>query len=105
VLARRLLPVVTLAVIGDDMRNVISGPGITGRYVVDNFALVLKALFLLSGYVVVLLSTNEIEEGGYYQGEYYVLLLSSVLGMVMIASSRDLVSCSWRSSSSRSRPT
>jgi NADH-quinone oxidoreductase subunit N len=92
VLARRLLPVVTLAVIGDDMRNVISGPGITGRYVVDNFALVLKALFLLSGYVVVLLSTNEIEEGGYYQGEYYVLLLSSVLGMVMMASSRDLVS-------------
>ncbi|HAN36432.1 MAG TPA: hypothetical protein DCQ52_13660 [Acidimicrobiaceae bacterium] len=87
-----LLPVVTLAVIGDDMRSVISGPGITGRYVVDNFALVLKALFLLSGYVVVLLSTNQMEEGGYYQGEYYVLLMSSVLGMVMIASARDLVS-------------
>ena len=42
--------------------------------------------------MVVLLSTNEIEEGGYYQGEFYVLLLSSVLGMVMMASSRDLVS-------------
>ena len=39
-----------------------------------------------------LLSTNEIEEGGYHQGEYYVLLLSSVLGMVMMASARDLVS-------------
>ena len=63
-----------------------------GGYVVDEFALVLKALFLLTGYVVVLLSSNEIEEGGYYQGEYYVLLLSSVLGMVMMASSRDLVS-------------
>jgi NADH-quinone oxidoreductase subunit N len=62
------------------------------RYVVDNFSLVLKALFLLSGYIVVLLSTNEIEEGGYHQGEYYVLLLSSILGMVMMASSRDLVS-------------
>ncbi len=59
---------------------------------VDNFSLVLKALFLLAGYVVVLLSTNELEEGGYYQGEFYVMLLSSVLGMVMIASSRDLVS-------------
>ena len=42
---------------------------------VDNFALVLKALFLLAGYVVVLLSTNYIEEGDYYQGEYYFLLL------------------------------
>lgn len=87
-----LLPVVTLAVIGDDVRSSLSGEGITGRYVVDNFALVLKALFLLAGYIVVLLSTQEIEEGGYYQGEFYVLLLSSVLGMVMMASARDLVS-------------
>ena len=39
-----------------------------------------------------LLSQNELEEGGYYQGEYYVLLLCSVLGMVMMTSSRDLVS-------------
>ena len=37
----------------------------------------LKALFLLAGYVVVLLSQTEIEEGGYYQGEYYVLLLAA----------------------------
>ncbi len=92
VLLGALLPVVTLAVVGGDVRDVLSGEGISGRYVVDNFALVLKALFLLSGYVVVLLSTNEMDDGGYYQGEYYVLLLSSVLGMVMMASSRDLVS-------------
>ena len=61
-----------------------------GAYVVDDFSLVLKALFLLSGYVVVLLSTNYIEEGDYYQGEYYFLLLSSLLGMVMMARARDL---------------
>ena len=42
--------------------------------------------------MVVLISTNYIEEGDYYQGEYYFLLLSSLLGMVMMASSRDLVS-------------
>ena len=62
------------------------------RYVVDDFALVVKALFLLIGYVVVLISTNYVEEGDYYQGEYYFLLLTSVLGMVMMASSRDLIS-------------
>ena len=39
-----------------------------------------------------LISQTELEEGGHYQGEYYVLLLCSVLGMVMMASSRDLVS-------------
>ena len=82
------VPLVTLAVVGDDpVRSLFDG-----RYVVDDFSLVLKALFLLAAYVVVLISQNELEEGGYYQGEYYVLLLCSVLGMVMMASSRDLVS-------------
>jgi len=92
VLLGAVLPVVTLAVWGGDVRDAIGGVGIDGRYVVDNFALVLKALFLLSGYVVVLLSTHEMEEKAGYQGEFYVMLLSSVLGMVMMASSRDLVS-------------
>ena len=87
VLLGATIPVVTLAVIGDDSRVLFDG-----RYVVDEFALVLKALFLLAAYVIVLLSQNELEEGGYYQGEYYVLLLCSVLGMVMMTSSRDLVS-------------
>ncbi len=76
-----------------------------GRYVVDNFSLVLKALFLLAGYIVVLLSTHEIEEGGYHQGEYYVMLLSSILGMVMMARREISSACSSPSSSCRSRPT
>jgi NADH-quinone oxidoreductase subunit N len=33
-----------------------------------------------------------VEEDEYWRGEYYFLLLSSILGMVMISSSRDLVS-------------
>ena len=81
-----LVPILTLAIDGDD-RSMFNG-----GYVVDNFALVLKALFLLAGYIVILLSTTYVEEGDYYQGEYYFLLLSSVLGMVMMASARDLVS-------------
>ena len=44
-----------------------------GRYVVDDYSLILKALFLLTAYVVVLMSQTELEEGGYYQGEFYVL--------------------------------
>lgn len=81
------VPVLTLAV-DDGPARVMFG----GAYVVDDFALVLKALFLLAGYVVVLLSQQYVEDGDYYQGEYYFLLLSSLLGMVMMASSRDLVS-------------
>ena len=48
-----------------------------GRYVVDEFALVLKALFLLAGLRRRAAQPDELEEGGYYQGEYYVLLLAA----------------------------
>jgi NADH-quinone oxidoreductase subunit N len=87
VLLAAFIPVVTLSVIGGDVRSLFDG-----RYVIDEFALVVKALFLLAGYVVVLLSSNEVEEGHYHQGEYYVLLLASITGMVMMGSARDLVS-------------
>ncbi len=82
-----LVPVFTLAVSSEPARSMFGG-----GYVVDDFSLVLKALFLLSGYVVVLLSQQYISDGDYWEGEYFVLMLSSVLGMVMMASSRDLVS-------------
>ena len=81
-----MVPVLTLGVDGAD--RAMFG----GAYAVDNFSLVLKALFLVSAYVVVLLSTNYIAEGDYAEGEYYFLLLASVLGMTIMASSRDLVS-------------
>jgi NADH-quinone oxidoreductase subunit N len=63
-----------------------------GAYVVDNFALVMKAMFLVAGYVIVLISTDYVAEGDYYEGEYYFLLLSSLLGMLIMASARDLIS-------------
>lgn len=87
VMLAALVPVLTLAVSDDNVRSLFDG-----RYVIDEFALTLKALFLIVGYVVVLLSQNHVEEGDYYQGEYFTLLLTSVTGMVMMASSRDLVS-------------
>jgi NADH-quinone oxidoreductase subunit N len=64
----------------------------SGAYVSDNFALVLKALFLASGYVVLLMANRYIEEGDYYSSEFYFMILSSLLGMVVMASSRDLIS-------------
>jgi len=80
-----LVPVITLAIDGQD--RYLFG----GAYVVDNFALVMKALFLLSGYVVVLMSTNYIAEGDYWENEYYGMLVTSILGMILMASARDLI--------------
>jgi NADH-quinone oxidoreductase subunit N len=80
------VPVLSLAVDGTE-RSMFGG-----AYVADDFALVLKGMLLLSGYVVVLMSTQYVREGDYYEGEYYFLLLSSILGMVFMASARDLIS-------------
>ncbi|NNC79498.1 MAG: NADH-quinone oxidoreductase subunit N [Acidimicrobiales bacterium] len=80
-----LVPVITLAVDGAD-RSMFGG-----AYMVDNFALIMKAMFLLTGYVVVLLSQNYISEGDYWENEYYSMLVSSILGMIVMASARDLI--------------
>ena len=80
-----LVPILTLAI--DGTTRTMFG----GAYVVDDFALVTKALFLIAGYITVLLSNSYIGEGDYWEGEYYVLLASSVLGMVVMASARDLI--------------
>lgn len=73
------------------MRELDAGVMFGGGYVVDDFALVLKGLFLLAGYVTVLISTNQIAEGDYPEGEYYQLLLTAVFGMMVMSSSRDLI--------------
>jgi NADH-quinone oxidoreductase subunit N len=79
-------PLISLAVSDHATRSMFGG-----AYVVDRFALITKAIFLLSAYLVVLLSTNYVAEGDYWESEYYTMLMSSVLGMTLMASARDLL--------------
>lgn len=81
-----LIPVISLALDGAD-RSLFGG-----AFVVDNLSLVLQAMFLLTAYVVTLLSSNYLAEGDFWESEFYLMLLSSVLGMVLMCSARDLVS-------------
>lgn len=81
-----LIPVLTLAVSDEGPRSSFGG-----SFIVDDTALLLKALFLISGYLVVLLSTNYVAEGDYWESEYYTLMLASLLGMSVMASARDLI--------------
>lgn len=80
------IPLLTLAASGDTARVMFGG-----GYVVDRYALLLKGLFLVSGYLVLLMSSNYLAEGDFYEGEYSFLLVCSLLGMVVMASSRDLI--------------
>jgi NADH-quinone oxidoreductase subunit N len=63
-----------------------------GSYVVDDFALVMKGLFIVSAVITLLLSVGYLESDDYYQGEFYFLVLASVTGAVILASARDLIS-------------
>jgi NADH-quinone oxidoreductase subunit N len=60
-------------------------------FVVDSYALLFKAFFLAVAAFVLLLSYRYIGEIKTYQGEYYFLLLSSFVGMLLMPSARDLV--------------
>ena len=63
-----------------------------GTFEVDAFAVLFKGLFCLIGLVILAISFHYFRAGHPYQGEYYFLMLCSLLGCVVMASSRDLIS-------------
>jgi NADH-quinone oxidoreductase subunit N len=75
----------TLTLIGENRSS------FGGTYVIDSFAVLFKVFFLVVALVVFLISLRYFQDGRYYQGEYYFLVLSSFLGMLTIVSSRDLL--------------
>jgi NADH-quinone oxidoreductase subunit N len=80
-----MVPVVTLAVEGGTRRM------FGGALVVGPYAIALTGFFLAAAYLTLLLSVDYIGDGDYYQGEFYVLLLTSLLGMMVMAAARDLI--------------
>ncbi len=90
-----IVPVLTLAFCGS--LDFCTSAGVErvlfdGSYVVDEYALVLKGVFIFAAFIVLLLSVGFLESDRYYEGEYYFLLVASALGAVAMASSRDFVS-------------
>ena len=65
---------------------------LAGSYEIDGFALLFKGLFCVIGLIVLAISFDYFRTGRFYQGEYYFLLLCGLLGGVVMASARDLVS-------------
>jgi NADH-quinone oxidoreductase subunit N len=62
-----------------------------GGYVIDSYALVFKGIFIFAGFIALMLSIGYLESDRYYEGEYYFLLVASVLGAVVMASSREFI--------------
>jgi NADH-quinone oxidoreductase subunit N len=62
-----------------------------GMYVVDGFSLFLNILLVLSGLLAIALSTDYLQRMEIARKEYYVLMLFSISGMMLMASAADLI--------------
>ncbi|MFC4112837.1 NADH-quinone oxidoreductase subunit N [Nonomuraea zeae] len=72
----------------------LAGPGRQAElcsFVVDRFSLVFAGLVLVAAVVVVLLSMTQLDGGGIPVGEWYFLLLCTLVGAVTLPASRDLI--------------
>jgi len=78
--------VAVLSLIGQGDRSTFGG-----SYVVDAFTIVFQTFFMAAAAVVLLISYRYFRDGGFYQGEYYFLLLTSFLGCLLMPASRDLL--------------
>ncbi len=65
--------------------------GFGGMVIVDNFAVFLNALFLGSGILGITLAYDYTKRMGINRGEYYILLMFSISGMMLMAIASDLI--------------
>jgi NADH-quinone oxidoreductase subunit N len=79
----------TLAISASQLGREASGFG--GMVVLDGFSGFLSCLFLLTGLLGVTISYNYLKRRNIERGEYYPLLLFSVVGMILMAQASDLI--------------
>jgi NADH-quinone oxidoreductase subunit N len=75
----------TLSQIGQELT------GFSGMVVIDGFSVFVNALLLVSGLLGIALAYGYVKRMGLERGEYYTLLLFSVIGMMLMAQAADLI--------------
>src|SRR6185437_5697860 len=70
----------------------INTDGFYGMVRVDGFAILFKAIFLISAALAIGISTRFLDIEGEQHGEYYSLILFATVGMMFIACGYDLIS-------------
>jgi len=75
----------TLSQIGDEVS------GFNGMVTLDGFSTFVNALLLVSGLLGIALAYGYVRRMGIERGEYYTLLLFSVIGMMLMAQAADLI--------------
>jgi NADH-quinone oxidoreductase subunit N len=77
--------VFTLVQIGEE------NTAFAGMVVVDGFSVFVNALLLVSGLLGIALAYSYVKRMGLERGEYYILLLFSITGMMLMAQAADLI--------------
>jgi NADH-quinone oxidoreductase subunit N len=65
--------------------------GLSGMVVLDGFSIFVNVLLLVSGLLGIALAYGYVRRMGIERGEYYILLLFSVVGMLLMAQAADLI--------------
>lgn len=66
-------------------------PAVSGSMVIDHFSIYFFYLFLLGAAIAILMSAHYLEIEREHHGEYYSLILFSVVGMMCMAAGYDIV--------------
>ncbi len=67
------------------------GPAFSNMLLVDGFGTFFRVLVLGVGVLTILISTHYLRSGGHESGEYYSLLLFSIVGQCIMAAANDLI--------------
>ena len=62
-----------------------------GSVVIDEMSSLMKIITLIGGFLVLVISSNYLKTFKIYNLEYPILILSSILGMMVMISSNDLI--------------
>jgi len=67
------------------------GPAFSNMIIVDGFSTFFRILVMVVGLLTILISTNYLSVEGHESGEYYALLLFSIVGQCIMASANELI--------------
>ena len=82
---------ITSIALWDGGRTAFSVSGGYPMLVADNFAVALNVIFTLTGILTVLLSVNYLQRTGHDRPEFYMLMLFSLSGMMLMGMANDLI--------------
>jgi len=78
-----LLPIVLV--------SIDANPSFGGTVIADRFAAFFNIIFIVAGILATLISMDYLKKENIQRGEYYYIILFAILGMMVMASSNDLL--------------